>query len=74
MENMWQLKWGGIGNRGIEQNGERTHGHGQQWGDCWGKRGMRRLNGNGKSTVKIILKNELQIKIFVALLGSQKNK
>ena len=54
MENMWQLKWGGIGNRGIEQNGERTHGHGQQWGDCWGEGDIRGLNGNGKNTIKII--------------------
>ena len=22
---------------GIEQKGKRTHGHGQQCGDCWGK-------------------------------------
>ena len=23
---------------GIEQKGKRTHGHGQQYGDCWGER------------------------------------
>ena len=26
-------KFGG----GIEQKGKRTHGHGQQCGDCWGE-------------------------------------
>ena len=29
--------WGG----GIEQKGKRTHGHGQQSGDCWGARGYK---------------------------------
>ena len=35
---------------GIEQKGKRTHGHGQQCGDCWGAgRGdIRGLNGNEK--------------------------
>ena len=32
---------------GIEQKGKRTHGHGQQCGDCWEGGGIRRLNGNG---------------------------
>ena len=32
---------------------KRTHGHGQQYGGCWRKRGLRGLNGNGKNTVKI---------------------
>ena len=27
---------GGQGVGGIEQKGERTHGHGQQCSDCWG--------------------------------------
>ena len=31
----------------IEQKGKRTHGHGQQCGDCWGEEGIRGLNGNG---------------------------
>ena len=26
-------KWGEFGGEGIEQKGERTHRHGQQWGD-----------------------------------------
>ena len=34
--------------RGIEQKGKRTHGHGQQCGDCWGSWGIRGLNGNGE--------------------------
>ena len=33
---------------GIEQIGKRSHGHGQQSGDCRCKRGTRWLNGNGK--------------------------
>ena len=37
----------GMG-RGIEQKGKRIHGHGQQCGDCWGERFIRRLNGNRK--------------------------
>ena len=32
----------------IEQEGKRTHGHGQQCGDCAGGEGIRGLNGNGK--------------------------
>ena len=39
---------GWVGGRGIEQKGERIHGHGPQCGDCWGEGGMRGLNGNGK--------------------------
>ena len=33
---------------GIEQKGKRTHGHGQQCGECGGEGGIRGLNGNGK--------------------------
>ena len=36
---------------GIEQKGKRTHGHGQQCGDCWGEQGIRGLNGNGKHII-----------------------
>ena len=32
-------KWERIGVGGIEQKGKRTHGHGQQCGDCGGGRG-----------------------------------
>ena len=39
-----------LGGRGIEQ--KRTHG--QQGGDCWGYRGIKGLNGNGKNIIKII--------------------
>ena len=42
-----------LGGAGIEQKGKRTHGHGQQCGDCWGQGGIRGLNGNGKNTIKI---------------------
>ena len=36
----------------MEHKGERTHGHGQQCVDCWGERGVRRINDNGKNTKK----------------------
>ena len=29
-----QKNYGGLGGGGIEPKGERTHGHGQQCGDC----------------------------------------
>ena len=42
----------GLGGRGTEQKRERTHGHGQQCGICWGGRSTRELNGNRKNTIK----------------------
>ena len=42
--------WGEVRGRGIEQNGKRTHGHGQQCGDFGGARGdagIRGLKSNG---------------------------
>ena len=39
---------GRLGGREIEQKGKRTHGHGQQCGDCQGEGDIRGLNGNGK--------------------------
>ena len=33
---------------GIEQKGKRTHGHGQQCGECWAEGGIRGLKGNGE--------------------------
>ena len=46
--------------RGRRDCGKRTrpHGHGQQGGDCWGEGGIRELNGKGKNTIKIQLKNK----------------
>ena len=34
---------------GVEgsKKGKRTHGHGQQCGDCWGEEIIRGLSGNG---------------------------
>ena len=29
--------WGELEGRVVEQKGIRTHGHGQQCGDCWGE-------------------------------------
>ena len=40
--------WGGLVGGEIEQKGKRTHGHGQQCGDCCGEAGIRGLNGNEK--------------------------
>ena len=37
----------------MVQKGKRTHGHGQQCGDCWGKEGVRGLNGHEKNTIKL---------------------
>ena len=37
----------------MKQKRKRTHGHGPQCGDCWGKGGIRGLNGNGKNIIKI---------------------
>ena len=44
---------------GIEQKGERTHGLGQPWGDCWGVGGIRGLNGNGKINKIFLVKTNL---------------
>ena len=41
---------------GMEQRGKRTHGHGQQGGDCWREETMRRLNDNGKYNKDYIFK------------------
>ena len=55
----WQLgKAGKLGGGGIEQKAKRTHGHGQQCGDCWEEGGIRGLNDNG-NTIKIKLKKNL---------------
>ena len=48
MENRANWRWWGLGGGRMEQKGKRTHGHGQQRGDCWEKGGIRGLNGNGK--------------------------
>ena len=40
---------------------KRTHGHGQQCGDCREEGSLKRLNGNGKNTVKI-LKSKVKVK------------
>ena len=39
---------GRLGGGGIEQEGKRTHGYGQQCGDCGGEDGIRGLSGNRK--------------------------
>ena len=43
-------RWRGGEGGGIEQNGTRTRGHGQQCGDC--RDSIRGLNGNGKNKIK----------------------
>ena len=42
-----------LGGREIEQKTKRTHGHGQQCGNCGGGGVVRGLNGNEKNTIKI---------------------
>ena len=60
MKNRRQLLgWGSLGSGGTEQNGKRTHGHGQQCGDFWEERGIRGLNDNRLNIIMIIyLKNK----------------
>ena len=41
--------------KGLSKEEKRTHGHGQQCGDSWG-RGLKVLNDNGKNTKKKIKK------------------
>ena len=48
MESRWQLVRGVYRGGETEQKGKKTHGHGQQCGDCWGEEGRREINGNGK--------------------------
>ena len=50
--------WGRLGDGRTEQNGKRTHGHGQQCGDCWGLGGIRGLKGIVKNTIKIKFNRE----------------
>ena len=38
----------GLRGGGIKQKGKRTHGHGQQCGDCGQKGSIRGINGNEK--------------------------
>ena len=38
----------------VEQNGKRTHGHGQQCGDWWGKQSIKELMIMEKNKIKII--------------------
>ena len=54
--------WGECGGRRIKQKGKRTHGQGQQCGDCSGAGGVRRLNGNGKTTIKKLKIKKVQQK------------
>ena len=44
---------GDLRGGGIEQKGKRTHGQGQQGGDCCREGDIRGLNSNGKNTMKI---------------------
>ena len=46
----------------IEEKGKRTHGHAKHCDDRWGEGSIRGLNGNRKYTIKIKLKNKINIK------------
>ena len=70
------MGWGQRGDRGIEQKGKRTHGHGQQCGDCLHVGGLRGINGNGKNTIKIKFKkrnkkNALSLSLFMQLVSHE---
>ena len=54
MESMMTARVGGWEGGGIEQKGKRTHGQGQQCGDCLGGESIRGLNGNGKKNTRKI--------------------
>ena len=54
---MTAIGWGMLEGEGIEQKGNRTHGHGQQCGHCCGVEGIRGLNNNGKNVINIKFKN-----------------
>ena len=49
MKSRMTASGGKLVGAGIEQKGKKTHGHEQQYGDCWGKRGLRGLNSNRKN-------------------------
>ena len=49
---------GKLGVGGTEQKGKRTHGHGQQCGNCWGEGHIRGLTSNRKNTMKIKFKKK----------------
>ena len=44
--------WGRLEDGGIEQKRKKTHGHGQQCGNCQGEGSIKGLNGNGKKYKK----------------------
>ena len=46
---MTALDGGDLGDRGIKQKRKMTHGHGQQYGDCWVEGCIREFNSNGKN-------------------------
>ena len=44
MESRLTALGSGVRGGGMEQKRKRTHGHGQQCGDCWGAGSIRGLN------------------------------
>ena len=57
MESRMTAKQGGRwGGGGIAQKGKKTHGRGQQCGDCVEERSIGGLNGNEKIQWKLFLK------------------
>ena len=52
MESRLRVLGRGLGGGGIEQKGKRTHGCGQQCGNCGGEMGIRGTNGNGNNIIK----------------------
>ena len=62
---------GRLGGGGTEQKGKRTHGHGQQCGDCWGEGSIRRLNSKEKYNKYYIFKkeNESEFYLYMVILS-----
>ena len=51
-----------VGGRRTGQKGKRTHGHGQQCGDCGGEEGIMGINANEKKMQEKNLKKRHHVK------------
>ena len=66
-----------LGGEEVGQKGKRTHGHGQQWGDCWGrgiwglntkKKKYKKKNPQGEKKVMNYIQNGLLSKRSINIL------
>ena len=58
MQPLWKVVWmtakeGRVRVERLSKKGKRTHGPGQQCGDCWAERGNKRIKRSGKKYNKI---------------------